>query len=165
MKDPKKLYPRFSEAHQENVCPLDKDLAWRSRCRKLVLNRSACVAGWNSHFQDIQAYEQKTNSRQHCVNASSVKNCKSKMEFHGELQLARRVCRIGAPEKRRGLNADGVLEIHSIEDIESIHANFQPWSVAFATSFTQVGETPAHMSARSSGSAASAFISCKRNPL
>jgi len=34
VKDPKNLHPRSSEAYQENVCPLDKDLAWRSRCRK-----------------------------------------------------------------------------------------------------------------------------------
>jgi hypothetical protein len=61
------------------------------------------------------------------MEAAGAKNHKSKMEFHRELKLASRVCRVGAAEKRRGLHADEVLEIYAIENIECINANFEPW--------------------------------------
>jgi hypothetical protein len=32
----KNLHPRSSEARQESFCPLDKDLSWKSRNRKLA---------------------------------------------------------------------------------------------------------------------------------
>jgi len=119
---------------------------------------------WNKHSHDIYVYEQGNNSGQQCMDGSGAKNHKSKMEFHRELKLASRVCRVGAAEKRRRLYADEVLEISSIENIECINSKFQPWPAAFATSFTQVGEAAACMPSSRPCPAVFTFVFRKPNP-